>query len=80
MPGLQGLSISEEEVNDLKKIFKNHKEIIRSVKIISNAISTITETKNEDLRGAIVKQVVGMVARLEAVRDPQIIIQCPTLD
>lgn len=80
MPGLQGKGISEEEVNDLKKIFKNHKEITRSVEIISNGISTITETKNEDLRGAIVKQVVGMVARLEAGRDPQIIIQRPTLD
>jgi hypothetical protein len=80
MPGLQGKDTSEEEVHDLKIIFKNHKEITRSVEIISNGIRTITETKNENLRGAIVNHVVGMVARLEEKRDPQIVIQSPTLD
>jgi hypothetical protein len=79
MPGLQGKDTSEEEVNDLKSIFKNHKEITRSVGIISNGIRTITETKNEDLRIAIVRHVVGMVSRLEEGRDPQIVIQSPTL-
>ena len=34
MPGLQGIDTTEAEVNDLKTIFKNHKEI----KIFCNSI------------------------------------------
>jgi hypothetical protein len=32
MPGLQGKNTTEEEVNDLKNIFRNHREITRTVK------------------------------------------------
>ena len=49
VPGLKAKDTSKAEVNDLKSIFKHHKEITRSVDIISDGIRTITETKNEDL-------------------------------
>ena len=80
MPGLQGKDTTEDEVIDLKAIFRNHAQITRSVENLSNGIRTITETKNDELRDAIVSHVVGMIARLEEKRDPKIIIQSPTLD
>ena len=80
MPGLQGKDTTEDEVNDLKSIFRNHKQITRSVENLPNGIRTVTETKDDKLRDAVVSHVVGMVARIEEKRDPKIIIQSPTLD
>ena len=80
MPGLQGKDTTESEVDDLKTIFKNHKQITRTVENISNGITTTTETTDDKLRDALVSHVVAMVARLEEKRDPKIIIQSPTLD
>ena len=80
MPGLQGKDTTENEVDDLKTIFKNHKQITRTVENISNGITTTTETTDDKLRDALVSHVVTMVARLEEKRDPKIIIQSPTLD
>ena len=80
MPGLQGKDTTENEVDDLKTIFKNHKQITRTVENISNGITTTTETTDDKLRDALVSHVVAMVARLEEKRDPKIIIQSPTLD
>jgi hypothetical protein len=80
MPGLQGKDTTESEVDDLKTIFKNHKQITRTVENISNGITTTTETTDDKLRNALVSHVVAMVARLEEKRDPKIIIQSPTLD
>ena len=80
MPGLQGKDTTENEVGDLKTIFKNHKQITRTVENISNVITTTTETTDDKLRDALVRHVVAMVARLEEKRDPKIIIQSPTLD
>ena len=80
MPGLQGKDTTENEVDDLKTIFKNHKQITRTVENISNGITTTTETTDDKLRDALVNHVVAMVARLEEKRDPKIIIQSPTLD
>tara|TARA_B110001450_G_C17389236_1_gene386963 strand:+ start:73 stop:669 length:597 start_codon:yes stop_codon:yes gene_type:complete len=80
MPGLQGKDTTENEVDDLKTIFKNHKQITRTVENISNGITTTTETTDDKLRDALVRHVVAMVARLEEKRDPKIIIQSPTLD
>ena len=34
MPGLQGKDTTDQEVNDLKEIFRSHKGIIRVVSII----------------------------------------------
>ena len=80
MPGLQGKDTTENEVDDLKTIFKNHKQITRTVENISNGITTTTETTDDKLRDALVSHVVAMVTRLEEKRDPKIIIQSPTLD
>jgi hypothetical protein len=80
MPGLQGKDTTEEEVSDLKDIFRNHRDITRTVKNLPNGIRTITETKKDNLRDAVVRHVVGMVDRLEEKKDPKIIIQSPTLD
>jgi len=80
MPGLQGKDTTENEVDDLKTIFKNHKQITRTVENISSGITTTTETTDDKLRDALVSHVVTMVARLEEKRDPKIIIQSPTLD
>ena len=80
MPGLQGKDTTENEVDDLKTIFKNHKQITRTVENISNGITTTTETTDDKLRDALVSHAVAMVARLEEKRDPKIIIQSPTLD
>jgi len=80
MPGLQGKDTTENEVDDLKTIFKNHKQITRTVENISNGITTTTETTDDKLRDALVSHVVAMVARLEEKRDPKIVIQSPTLD
>ena len=80
MPGLQGKDTTENEVDDLKTIFKNHKQITRTVENISNGITTTTETTDDKLRNALVSHVVAMVARLEEKRDPKIVIQSPTLD
>src|SRR5210317_28616 len=54
MPGLQGIDTTETEVNDLKTIFKNHKEIKRTVTNLDNGIKTETYSNNEEIRSAIV--------------------------
>ena len=80
MPGLQGKDISDDEVNDLKTLFRAHKDIDRHVENIPNGIKTITESNNPQLRDAIVNHVAGMVARLDQGQNPEVIIQSPTLD
>ena len=80
MPGLQGKDTTEQEVNDLKEIFRSHEGISRSVTNVQNGIVTTTEAQNESLREAIVSHVSMMVTRLQEGRNPEVIIQSPTLD
>lgn len=80
MPGLQGKDTTEQEVNDLKEIFRSHKGIRRDVSNISNGIITTTEAEDETLREAIVSHVTMMVTRLQEGKNPEVIIQSPTLD
>jgi len=80
MPGLRGIDTTEVEISDLKNIFTNHMKIRRSVEHLPNGIKTFTETDDEDLRESIVTHVAFMVTRLEDGRNPQVIIQSPTLD
>ena len=80
MPGLQGKDTTEQEVSDLKEIFRSHKGIIRDVTNISNGIVTTTEAKDETLREAIMSHVSMMVTRLQEGKNPEVIIQSPTLD
>ena len=79
MPGLQGEDITDQEVNDLKQLFQKHNEINRLVENIPNGIITVTETDNEELRSSIIDHVTMMVTRLQEEKNPQVIIQSPTL-
>ena len=80
MPGLQGIDTTDIEVNDLKKIFQNHKEIKRTVTNLDNGIKTETYSDNEEIRAAIVNHVTLMVTRIQENRNPKVMIQSPTLD
>lgn len=80
MPGLQGRDTTDQEVADLKTIFTQHQGIRRSVSPLFNGIVTTTESDDPTLRDAIIGHVAMMVARLEAGRNPQVMIQSPTLD
>ena len=80
MPGLHGKDTTEQEVSDLKEIFRSHKGITRSVANLRNGIVTTTEAVDETLREAIVSHVSMMVTRLQEGRNPEVIIQSPTLD
>jgi hypothetical protein len=80
MPGLQGIDTTESEVNDLKTIFKNHKEIKRTVTNLDNGIKTETYSNNEEIRSAIVNHVTLMVTRIQENRNPKVMIQSPTLN
>ena len=80
MPGLQGIDTTEAEVNDLKTIFKNHKEIKRTVTNLDNGIKTETHSDNEEIRAAIINHVTLMVTRIQENRNPKVLIQSPTLD
>lgn len=80
MPGLQGKDTTEQEVKDLKKIFRSHEGITRSVLNLPNGIITVTEAQESGLRDAIVSHVSMMITRLQEGRNPEVIIQSPTLD
>ena len=80
MPGLRGKDTLEIEERDLRKIFQQHQGITRSVETLPNGIRTTTEAKDEKLRDAIISHVSMMVTRLEEGRNPEVIIQSPTLD
>ena len=80
MPGLQGKDTTTQEVSDLKEIFQSHKGIIRDVSNIPNGIVTRTEAKDKALKEAIVSHVTMMVTRLQEGKNPEVIIQSPTLD
>jgi hypothetical protein len=47
---------------------------------VQNGIVTTTEAEDETLREAIVSHVSMMVTRLQEGRNPEVIIQSPTLD
>ena len=80
MPGLQGKDTTDTEVADLKKIFQQHMEIERRVTNLPNGISTFTASNTPEVREAIVSHVSMMVTRLAEGKNPEVIIQSPTLD
>jgi hypothetical protein len=80
MPGLRGKDTTEGEVRDLKRIFIDHKGISRTVVNLPNGIRTTTEAVDEALRTAIIDHVTAMVTRLQEGRNPEVMIQSPTLD
>lgn len=79
MPMLNGVDTTESEVSELKALFQNHKDITRSVELLPNGIKTLTETKDEELRAALISHSAGMITRVEQGKNPQIPIQSLTL-
>ena len=80
MPGLHGLDTTDQEFQDLKTIFQQHRDIERQVVNLFNGVQTTTESDDPEVRNAIVGHVAMMVARLDTGRNPKVAIQSPTLD
>ncbi len=80
MPGLRGKDTTQDEVADLAKIFREHKGISRQVVNLPDGIKTVTQAQDEALRDAIINHVSMMITRIEEGRNPEVMIQSPTLD
>jgi hypothetical protein len=80
MAMLQGVDTTQAEVDELRNLFMNHRQITRTVTNLPNGIRTVTESDNPDLAADIVSHVVGMSQRVDDGLDPQIRIQSLTLD
>ncbi len=80
MPGLRGLDATQRESEELAIMFRNFPQITRDVENLPNGIRTITHSRDENLMAVIASHVVGMTERVNEGRDPQILIQSPTLD
>jgi len=80
MPGLRGLNATQEESAELRVMFDHFDTLRRSVETLPNGIRTVTTSSDLDVMEALVSHVTGMIARVQAGDDPQIMIQSPTLD
>lgn len=80
MPGLRGRDATPEESTELAVMFQNFDTITREVENLPDGIRTITRSSDPEVMDVLVSHVVGMIARVEDGRDPEIIIQSPTLD
>lgn len=80
MPGLQGRDTTPEEVDEMRRMFHHFPAITRSVTKLPDGVRTETGSADPYVRAAVVSHVVGMVTRVIEGRDPEVIIQSPTLD
>lgn len=80
MPGLQGANATPEESAELAVMFRNFPTLSREVVELPNGIRTVTRSSDPEVMDKLVSHVVGMIGRVEAGDDPQIVIQSPTLD
>ena len=80
MPGLRGVDASPEESAEIAMMFRGFRTLTREVENLPNGIRTVTNSTDPDVMDALVSHVVGMIDRVAEKRDPQIIIQSPTLD
>jgi hypothetical protein len=80
MPGLRGKDTTEAEVGDMRAMFQQHTAIERTVTNLPNGIRTVTQTDDAQLRPKLVGHVVSMLARMQSKRNPEVIIQSPTLN
>lgn len=80
MPGLRGRDASAEESAELAVMFQNFQTFHRTVTNLPDGIRTVTRSEDPDVMAALVSHVTGMIARVEEGRDPEIMIQSPTLD
>lgn len=77
---LHGPGSTEAETIELASMFHNHGQITRTVVNLPNGIDATTETRDPDLQALMVSHVVGMIARVDEGRDPQVPIQSATLE
>lgn len=80
MPGLQGENVTTGETADLAIMFQTFPQIDREVTNLPNGIRAVTRSDNPQVKDAIVRHVIDMIARVEAGDDPKVFIQSPTLD
>ncbi|WP_438990329.1 hypothetical protein [Lentibacter sp.] len=80
MPGLKGRDATAEESEELAVMFRRFEEISRSVENLPNGIRTVTFAQDEELMGVVASHVIGMIDRVDMGRDPEVMIQSPTLD
>lgn len=80
MPGVQGKDTTETEVADFRTISQQNMKIKCRVTNLANVISTFTHSKTLEVRAAIVSHVSMMVTQLAEDKNPEVIIQAPTLD
>ena len=80
MPGLLGADATPEESAELAVLFRNFQSLHREVENLPNGIRTITYSDDPEVMDVLISHVAGMIDRVEEGRDPQIIIQSPTLD
>jgi hypothetical protein len=80
MPGLRGLDATETESAELATMFRGFETMTRTVENLPDGIRTTTSSSDPEVMAALVSHVVGMIARVEEGRDPQVFIQSPTLD
>lgn len=79
MPGLRGVDTTDLESGEMMVMFRHFSEIERSVENLPDGIRTVTSSTNPMVMEALVSHVTGMINRVEEGRDPQVIIQSPTL-
>lgn len=79
MPGLRGLDATPQESAEMENLFRNFDLMGRDVDHLPDGIVTHTFTDDADLRAVLVSHVVGMIARVQEGRDPQVFVQSPTL-
>lgn len=80
MPGLRGRDASPEESAEIAVLFRKFDQITRSVTNLPNGIRTLTYSADDRVMDTLTSHVIGMIDRVDQGRDPQIIIQSPTLD
>ena len=80
MPGLRGRNATPQESAELATMFRNFDTITREVENLPNGIRTVTRSSDPEVMDQLISHVVGMIARVEARDDPQILIQSRTLD
>ena len=80
MPGLRGRDATPAESADLAVMFRNYQTLTRGVVERPNGIRTLTRAADPAVMEALTRHVAGMIQRVAEGRDPQIVIQSPTLD
>lgn len=80
MPGLRGRDASPEESGELAVMFRNFPGLNREVELLTDGIRTYTWSDDPALAAVLVSHVAGMTTRVAEGRDPEVLIQSPTLD